>query len=261
MAQAEPTLFKDHFSQIAARYADFRPRYPQALFTWLVSISAQRELVWDCACGSGQATEDLARHFMHVIATDASAAQLARAPSQPNVEYRVALAEQSGLESASVDLIVVAQALHWLDHARFYAEAQRVLRPGGLLAVWTYGASRVGQAAIDAIVRHFYDEVVGPYWPPERRHIDTGYRDLPFPFAELTPPPLRMQVSWSRSQLMGYLRSWSATARFVRQRGFDPVDPLDAQLAPLWPDASPTLAISWPLALRVGRSAMPPSAG
>ena len=120
-SQTAPQIFSDHFAAVAAAYADFRPRYPAALLAWLAEHAPARTLAWDCATGSGQAALDLAPHFARVIATDASAAQIATAPAHPGVEYRLAPAEASGLADASIDLITVAQALHWFDLERFYA--------------------------------------------------------------------------------------------------------------------------------------------
>src|SRR5436309_13441105 len=131
--------FHDHFSEVANRYADFRPHYPATLFDYLATPVPRSSLVWDCACGSSQATLDLATRFDRVVATDASREQIASATPHPNVEYRVAPADESGLPDASVGLLTVAQALHWFDLERFYAEAKRVLQPGGVLAVWAYG--------------------------------------------------------------------------------------------------------------------------
>ena len=97
--------FHDHFSRVANRYADFRPRYPAELFDYLASLVPRDSPVWDCACGNGQATYDLARHFDTVVATDASREQIASATAHPKVEYRVAPAEESGLPDKSVGLI------------------------------------------------------------------------------------------------------------------------------------------------------------
>ena len=203
-----------------------------ALFAWLASVAPVRALAWDCAAGSGQASRDLAAHFLkQVIATDASAAQIAAAIPHPRVEYRVAPAEDSGLpEAAGSDPITVAQALHWFDLDRFYAEARRVLKPGGVLAVWTYGVLAVAGEAVDARVQTFYREAVGPYWSPERRHVESGYRTLPFPFAELQAPDFNMEASWTLPELLGYFRSWSATSRYLAERGHDPVVALAADL-------------------------------
>jgi ubiquinone/menaquinone biosynthesis C-methylase UbiE len=127
--------FKDHFSEVAARYAEFRPSYPAELFAWLASLCKEHEAAWDCATGSGQATAGLAAHFRQIIATDASAEQIAHAGAPGNVIFRVATTEASGLDARSVDLVSVAQAAHWFELPRFFAEARRVLKPGGVLAL------------------------------------------------------------------------------------------------------------------------------
>lgn len=252
--------FCDHFAPVATSYADFRPRYPRELFAWLASLVPCRELAWDCAAGSGQASIDLAEHFAQIVATDASRAQIDAALAHPRIDYRVAPAEASGLKDASVDLVTVAQALHWFDLAGFYAEVRRVLRPGGVLAVWTYGVLTVEGPEVDALVQHFYHDTVGPYWPPERAHVENGYRSLPFPFAEIIAPPFAMAANWTLPQLLGYFRSWSATGRFAAVNGYDPVAVLEQQLKPLWGDVERVRQVTWPLALRVGRGDGVPTA-
>ncbi len=243
----------DHFSRLAPAYASWRPRYPDELFTYLASLAPNRNLAWDCATGTGQAAIPLARRFNRVVATDISAAMLDQAPRHPGVEYRVAPAEASGLAGATVDLVTVGQALHWLDLAAFYPEAERVLVPGGDHAVWTYGAQERDHPDLARLLREFYSEVVGPYWPPERCHVESGYRTLSFPFRELDPPALAMVEHWSLSELLGYVRTWSATQRYREAVGHDPVDRLEQELTPYWGDPSRPLRIRWPLTLRAGR--------
>jgi len=245
--------FKDHFSTIAGSYASFRPTYPAALFAWLAQLAPDRSLAWDCAAGSGQATLGLTEHFGRVVATDASAAQIAAAPSHAKVEYRVAPAEENGLPDCSVDLIVVAQALHWFDLERFYAEARRVLTPQGVLAVWAYGVQQVEGAEIDHALLRFYAETVGPYWPPERQLVETGYRTLPFPFPEIPVPTFHMEMTWTLPELLGYLHSWSATSRFIASNGYDPSEALEQELRPLWGSLTRQRKVTWPLSFRVGR--------
>ncbi len=245
--------FADHFSAVATGYATYRPRYPDALFDYLSSLANARNVAWDCAAGSGQATLALTAHFGRVIATDASEAQIGSAPAHPRVEYRVASAESSGLLAGSVDLVTVAQAVHWFDFERFYAEVRRVAGPHGIIAVWCYGMSRTDRAAVDAVLDRFYSGVVGPYWPPERRLIEEGYRTIPFPFAEVMPPAFDMLADWTLPQMLGYLRTWSATWRYQAVHGADPVVALESQLAPLWGDPCERRAVRWPLAVRVGR--------
>ncbi|HEX8098060.1 MAG TPA: methyltransferase domain-containing protein, partial [Pyrinomonadaceae bacterium] len=112
--------FKDHFSSHSTDYAKFRPRYPSEIFEYLASVAPSRERAWDCATGNGQAALGSAQLFKEVIATDASQAQLDSAAHHERVTYRRAPAEKTDIESASVDLVTVAQALHWLDLEAFY---------------------------------------------------------------------------------------------------------------------------------------------
>ncbi|MGH9797726.1 MAG: class I SAM-dependent methyltransferase [Candidatus Polarisedimenticolia bacterium] len=244
--------FRDHFSQAAPEYAAFRPRYPTALFEALAACVPGRRLAWDCATGSGQAAIGLAEHYDRVVATDASAAQIGAALPHPRVEYRVAPAERSGLPAGSVDLVTVAQALHWLERGPFYAEAGRVLAPGGAIAVWCYALMEI-DPVIDALVRRFYRETVGAYWPPGRALIDTGYRDVEFPFEEVPLPPLRLEGAMTMPALAGYLRTWSAVLRFRQATGHDPVTELEAAIRPLWGDPGRPREVRWPLAVRAGR--------
>jgi SAM-dependent methyltransferase len=244
--------FKDHFSETAAGYASFRPHYPDRLFAFLAEKAPRRERAWDCATGSGQAAIGLAGRFKEVIATDASAEQIAHAAPHNGIMYRVAEAEASGLASESVDLVTVAQALHWFDLPAFFAEVKRVLVPGGLLAVWTYPDFRIAPE-IDRIVRRYYSETVGPYWPPERSMVEEGYRSILLPFPEIEVPLFEIERAITLAGLAGYLRTWSATRRYLAERGHDPVADLLPPLAGLWGDPTVSREMRSPLRLRVAR--------
>ncbi len=247
--------FQDHFSGVAAEYARFRPGYPQPLFDWLAAQCARHDCAWDCATGSGQAAVPLAARYARVIATDASAEQIARAPAHPGIEYRVATAEASGLPEACADLVTVAQALHWFEHDAFWREVSRVLRPGGVVAAWTYGRCVPDDEPVRAIIRRWYAEVTGPYWPPSRVHVDSGYRTIRFPFAEFDGPVLEVRARFTLAGLVGYAGTWSATVRMREALGRDPLPDLAAELAPVWGDPDLPRAMRWPLAMRAGRSA------
>ncbi len=243
--------FKDYFTQQAAGYAEFRPSYPPALFEWLASVSPRHVLAWDCATGSGQAALGLAPYFGHVIATDASDAQLANARSHPRVSYRRARAEESGLHSSSADLLTVAQALHWLDQPAFFAEARRVVCPGGVIAVWGYDLVRISPE-VDAVTDAYCYGTLRGYWAPERRIVEEHYRSVAFPFTEIQPPPFTMELCWTLPHLLGYMRTWSATRVYLDREGRDPVVDVERSLAPLWPDAAEERAMRWELFMRAG---------
>ena len=248
-----PQSFQDHFSGHAADYARFRPHYPPELFAWLAELAPASELAWDCATGNGQAAVALSAHFAEVVATDASAEQVAQAEAHAGVRYAVAPAEESGLPEGSVDLVTVAQALHWFDLGRFYAEVRRVLRPSGILAVWSYGLFECSPA-VDVLVRRLYADIVGPYWPMERRLVEEGYRSLPYPFPELAPPAFAMEARWTLAQTAGYLNTWSAVQRYRKDRAEDPLDLIAAELTAAWGDPAAAQRLRWPLQLRVGRA-------
>jgi ubiquinone/menaquinone biosynthesis C-methylase UbiE len=200
-------MFKDYFSSHAASYAEHRPDYPEALFTYLAEQAAAHQLAWDAATGSGQAAHGLARHFEHVWATDANVAQIRQALPHPRISYRVAPAEASGLGAASVDLLTVAQALHWFDLPRFYAEAHRVLRPGGVIAVWCYNLMSI-TPAVDRLLWRFYSETVGPDWPSARRLVEAGYRSVEFPFLEAQDvPEFSIERTWAMEEMLSYVHT------------------------------------------------------
>jgi SAM-dependent methyltransferase len=240
--------FKDHFSKQAAEYAKFRPRYPKELFRWLASVAPSNELAWDCATGNGQAAVELADLFVRVIATDGSEKQIANTETHPRVEYRTATAENSGLESRSVDLITVAQALHWFDLEPFYAEVRRILKAEGVIAAWAYKLATVTEA-IDAVVNHYYAEVVGPYWPAERVLVEK-FEELPFDFSPIATPEFEMIAEWNVDALVGYLRTWSATQRYMAAEKCDPVKRIENDLKAAWGDNE--RRVVWPLTVHVG---------
>ncbi len=200
--------FKDHFSRQAEQYTQYRPHYPAELFRFLAGVPARTERAWDCGTGNGQAAVELAKYFDEVIATDPSARQIEHAVEHPRVSYLVAPAEQAPLADSSVDLVTVAQALHWFDHPRFYGEVRRVLRPDGAIAAWCYALASI-TPEVDAVVWHLYSDLLGTYWPPERQMTMDGYATIPFPFAELPDPKIAMTAEWSLDDLLGYLGTWS----------------------------------------------------
>lgn len=245
------SVFSDYFSACARDYAEYRPSYPEALFAFLSDQAPGHGLCWDCATGNGQAAVALAERFDAVIATDASAQQLARATPHPSVTYRRAMAESSALPPASADLITAAAAVHWFDLDAFYAEVRRVARPDGVVAVWSYGANPRISPPIDAIVERLAEEILGTYWPAELVHNRTRYARLPFPFDEIDAPAFVARATWDLDAFLGHLRSWSAVTPYADATGRDPVEEVRRDLERAW--AAETHRVSWDLHLRVGR--------
>lgn len=246
--------FPDHFSSVAGRYARFRPSYPVELFADLAARAPTLDRAWDCGTGNGQAARGLAMHFERVVATDASVSQLVEATRDPET-HRVArvagVAERAPLADHSIALTAVAQALHWFDLETFYGEVRRVVRPGGVLAVWSYALCRV-ESGVDRVLDRLYHDVLGPHWAPERRHVEAGYRTLPFPFDERPAPSgLVIRSALGRGALAGYVGTWSAV-RAARRAGTDPMPAFLADLEHAWPDGERWLEARWPLSVRVG---------
>ena len=242
--------FKDHFSDRAAIYSRYRPTYPDALFDWLSGLVTRHELAWDCGTGSGQAAVGLARHFDRVIATDASAKQIAMASEHASIDYRVAAASESGLGPESFDIVTVAQAIHWFDRERFYEEARRVMQPDAAIVVWAYGDPVLDDPALEAIVHAYNRGTIESYWRPERNLILEELRTISFPFREVIAPSLVLEQDWTLEDLAGYMRTWSATAAYAAAHGGDPVAPVEESLRRAWGDGRHR--IRWPLYIRAG---------
>lgn len=244
--------FKDHFSRQSEAYSRHRPGYPADLVAWAAAQAPDRTLAVDCATGNGQAAVALAEHFERVVAVDGSLSQLSRAVAHPRVEYVAATAERLPLRDCSVSLVAAAQAAHWFDFQRFHAECRRVLVPGGVVALWTYEKFRV-DPAVDAVIDHFYEAVVGGDWPPERRYVEEGYRTLPFPWREVEGPDFALETDWDLEQVMGYLATWSSVQRHRDRVGHDPLPSLRDRLRDVWPGHE-RRRLRWPIHLRLGRA-------
>ena len=248
------STFKDHFSTNAAGYATFRPHYPSALIEYVASLAPRRTLVWDCATGNGQAAVPLAEKFERVFASDASEEQIKHATPHPRVTYDVGLSDASGLDADSVDLVTVAQALHWLPHDRFFAEVRRVLVPGGVLAVWCYTKPTVGDGELGQIFDRYYSETCKPYWAPERSLVDSGYGTIEMPFTDIETPRFAIEAAMTLDDFAGYVRTWSATKNLAKAIGRDPVVELRDELSAPW-GGSPRV-VRWPIRVRAGQVAV-----
>jgi ubiquinone/menaquinone biosynthesis C-methylase UbiE len=257
----KPTKFKDLFSSNSKWYSSSRPKYPRSLFEFLVGLVQHRNLAWDCATGNGQAAVVLSEYFEQVIASDASKEQIENAQPGNNIRYEVFSAERSSLADSSVDLITIAQALHWFDLDDFYKETKRVLRKdsndggAGVIAAWAYGLHSVSPE-IDNITHLLYEDILGLYWPKERKIVENKYQDIPFPFQKIDTPVFQIELDWSLSELIGYLYTWSSVQKFIEKNNSDPVKQVYEGLTAAWGDKNTwhKRKVVWPIYMRVGRS-------
>ena len=237
--------FQDYFSKQASIYAKARPTYPDELFTWLASLAPSKGLCWDCATGNGQAAISLAQHFNKIIATDASEKQIQNAIKHDKVEYRVATAEESGLPARSADLITVATGAHWFQLDKFYAEANRVAKHNGVLAVWTYSEASIS-TAIDPLMTWFAYDFLYSYWPDGRWYVRNKYTTLPFPYQAMQTPDFNCRMLWNKQQWLNYVQSWSAYNNYVAKHKVDPLEVLLPKLNIIWNDTD-IKEVTWPL--------------
>ncbi|MEO7177168.1 MAG: class I SAM-dependent methyltransferase [Saprospiraceae bacterium] len=226
---------KDMFSKQSAEYQLFRPIYPSSWYEAWMHLVQNRTMAWDCATGNGQTARDLLPFFPSIAATDISDQQLKKAFADPRIHYSVASAEHNDFPDKYFDLVTVSQAAHWFDLQAFYAELERTIRPGGLLAIWGYHLPRFGDQ-IDEVVNEFYEGTLGSSWDEARKHIDSYYSDLYFPYTDLKLPIFQMEMSFSLDQLIGYLSTWSALQTYRKTTGTDPLPQVAADLKAVWPN-------------------------
>ncbi|MES2622464.1 MAG: class I SAM-dependent methyltransferase [Bacteroidota bacterium] len=240
--------FQDHFSRQSEIYLKARPTYPEELFGYLASMSPSRDLCWDCATGNGQAAVSLSKYFKMVIATDGSEKQIKNGIVKDRIEYKVATAEHSNIENSSADLITSATAAHWFNHDLFYQEAERVAKPNGILALWTYSEAKISDE-IDRLMDWFMYDFLYDYWPDARWYVRNRYETLPFPFKSIQTPAFFCSMNWNREQWLNYVKSWSAYNNYVAKHNSDPIKILLPKLNLLWND-SKVNQIIWPLHLK-----------
>lgn len=240
----------DNFSSHPGNYATFRPKSPQAIFDLLYANTQCFDAAWDCGTGNGQVAAELAKKFGRVYGTDISGTQLAHATQADNISYMQERAEATTLADKTIDLITLAQAIHWFDFDAFYKEVNRVARPGAVIAAWTYNLVRL-TPEVNKVVDHLYHDITSPWWDPERRYIDEAYTTIPFPFRELHPPPIHIKQQWDAEQLIGYLGTWSGVKNYIKDTGNDPVSFVANDLRNAFGNAQ-TLAVTFPINIRIG---------
>ncbi len=240
------------FSDGASAYARHRPSYPAVFVDRLVGLCRSHSLALDIGCGTGQFSRLLAERFSQVIATDISRQQINQAVAHPLIDYRNESAEHIQIESGCADLIVAAQAAHWFDLPLFYKEITRVAAPSAIIALVTYGVPSI-EGNLDSLLQHFYWHKIHRFWPPERRHVETGYADLDFPFDEVIMAGFSIERDWNLSQFIGYVKTWSAAKNAQREGASSLIEAFENEISDAWDDPDQTKRIKWPIAGRIGR--------
>ena len=246
------STFKDHFSSQSSDYSKYRPDYPQELYDFILSEVKEKQTAWDCGTGNGQAAVVLSQYFEKIYATDPSAEQIKNAIQKSNIEYSVASAENSNLPANSVNLITVAQALHWFDFTKFFAEVKRVAKPDTLLSVWSYELCKVDEET-DKIFMRFYRNILEDYWAPERKHVENAYSDIPFPFKEVKEQIFYMKKQWNLQDFMGYLSTWSAVQKYIKINGTNPLELVASDFEKTWINPTAVKEVSFPVTVKTGR--------
>ena len=241
------------FSQSSDQYAKSRPQYPDGLFLYLSKICKEHHRVWDCATGNGQAAVSCTKYFGQVEATDISEEQIKHAISHPKIKYSVSPAEQTSFENESVDLVIVALAIHWFDQEKFFQEVNRVLKPNGVLAVWGYSLLEI-EPEINNIIKEDLLKPIDSFWAEGNRQVMNGYRDLILPFDEIqNTPNFVMKIEWNLNQLLAYLRTWSAVKKYITEIGSDPVEKLESKLKTIWGEPEKTKMVQMPVFFKASR--------
>lgn len=241
---------KDLFSEHSESYQKVRPSYSKEIIAQILLHVPEREMAWDVGAGSGQFTQWLSPYFTQVLATDISENQLQHAPVLDNVRYAVNNASHSGLIAHVVDLVTVAQAIHWFNFDGFYQEVKRVLKPNGVLAVIGYGLIQIQDDILDTKVRHLYQNSLKGYWDLERRYIDESYQTIPFPFDEVSMVRLELRYVWSVQQLFEYLTTWSAVQHYERKTGHSALTEIADDLKVY---QGQSIEVVFPVLLRLGK--------
>ncbi|NVD39019.1 class I SAM-dependent methyltransferase [Ensifer sp. HO-A22] len=251
--RVKDTATQNWFDKGGSAYALFRPEYPAALSRFLADTVHHRGCALDVGCGNGQLTCQLAEHFARVVGADPSRDQIANAHRHVNVDYICAPAELLPLPDDSVDLVTAAQAAHWFDRPSFYKEASRIAAKGAVIALVSYGTMRLAPADLQERFDRFYKDEVGPYWPPERKLVDSGYADIDFPFEAMDYPEMAIDRAWELGEVLGYISTWSAVRRINEAGREDILEAFVHDISDLWGDPTRKRPVWWPINMRVGR--------
>lgn len=239
------------FSKQAAYYARYRPVYPKQLYDFIFRHLDRKGVAWDCGTGSGQVAAYLSDYFQKVYASDISTEQMAYAEEKENIKYHNVPAEDTGFPDNIFDLITVGQAIHWFHFNRFYEEVDRTTTDNALLAVFGYKKVRINPE-VDPIIHQFYEDIFSEYFNEVRRHINSEYQTIPFPFEEIPSPSFTIRLEWTISELTGFFSSWSTVQKTKTEEGYNPAKEVLKEIEGKLP-ANSSFEVAFPVFLRLGK--------
>jgi len=246
-------IYTDYYTNQAREYAEYRPTYPEELYNFLVDYAPKNSKVLDCCTGTGQAALELAKRFRCITAIDINKEQIKYATKRDNIAYRVAAAEQSGIDANSIDLITVATGIHWLNLEEFYCEAKRILTPQGIIAIWGYGATSI-TPEIDSILDHFTGVTLKDYWDDALWLAWNDYEGLPFPFKTIGDPGFMITKELTLDELRNYLFTWTTYQRYIKERESDPYEEIRRDLEAAWGNPNHKRTVSWAITMKLGKA-------
>ncbi|WP_033580999.1 class I SAM-dependent methyltransferase [Dickeya chrysanthemi] len=240
------------FSRGGQNYSQYRPEYPQKLAEYLAKIAPDNQKALDVGCGTGQLTRLLSAYFTSVTGVDPSEDQLQNAFAAPQITYVHSAAECLPAEFSRYNLITVAQAAHWFKLHDFYREVQRVASSQAVIALISYGVLSI-EGDVGERFKKFYYEEIDHLWPPERKLVDSGYRELYFPFEELSAPTFRIEVDWNMAALLGYISTWSAVRQAQQKEQEHIITRFATELGVIWGNPDSCRKMFWPINMRIGK--------
>lgn len=245
---------KDLFSLQSKKYAKYRISYPKEIYKEIYKILKKNkipfEFAWDCGTGNGQVAKELAKKFSIVYATDISENQIKEAIKKPNIFYSIEPAENTSLKDNSINLITVAQALHWFEFEPFYEEIKRVSKKPAILAIWCYSTCIIRDSKINRLFNQFYKNILGPYWEKERKYVEEGYQNIDIPFRKILEKNIEFIKNFTKSKFVGYLSTWSSVQKYIEIHNQNPIYFFKKEIEPYW-NSKEKKEILFPIHLKI----------
>lgn len=236
------------FDELAEAYDRYRIGYAQDLYDAIFDYGlAKNSRVLDLGCGTGLVGAELLRRGCRVVGLDVSEEMLARARKRaPEASFVCGRAEDMPFAAASFDAALSAQSFHWFDQPRVLTELTRVVRPGGIVAIWWKSFMR-GDA-----IRLLRNEAAAELGYPPPREIIKDFDA--FEAAPLDDKLLRV-VPWIVRMTVDDFLGYERSRALAREAFGDRIDDYFAALRTRLGDPDTELSLAYVHLLYLGRVA------